>query len=276
MGRRALSKHARRPIAAGRATPAGQLRPVRGQADRPTPPPARFDPLVHPVAITGHCIIADQIRLPVAWCDMTGCGAVFADPAALGEADNRARAAAAGWRQDRAGQLLCPACQQRHRPAPAQREFRPLPATAGAHTAIDGTARAAGGVSHPVQPMTGRWSLAPGRGRHHGVQGRSRLAAPASDRDATPPLRTIPRPRTSPAPPAGPGPCASPAGHPPLPASRSSTAAPPHGQVTGHGAAAARHARRSFLPGRGPAPMPQRTTPKRHPHSGGRLITFSD
>jgi hypothetical protein len=55
-------------------------------------PPRRYDPLVHPVAVTEHCVIGDQIRVPAAWCDMAGCAARFADPAALGEADNRARA----------------------------------------------------------------------------------------------------------------------------------------------------------------------------------------
>jgi hypothetical protein len=62
-------------------------RPGRG---RQASPPGRFDPLVHPVAITEPCVIGDQIRLPAAWCDMPGCGAAFADLAALGETDNRA------------------------------------------------------------------------------------------------------------------------------------------------------------------------------------------
>ena len=36
----------------------------------------------------------------------------YADPAALGEADTRARAIAAGWRIDGLGRLACPTCQQ--------------------------------------------------------------------------------------------------------------------------------------------------------------------
>ena len=78
-------RHARR---SGVARWAGQMagfgpirrRPGRG---RQASPPGRFDPLVHPVAITEPCVIGDQIRLPAAWCDMPGCGAAFADPAAL-------------------------------------------------------------------------------------------------------------------------------------------------------------------------------------------------
>src|SRR5215471_17426645 len=77
-------------------------------------PLARRDPLAGPVAITEHCVIGDQIRVPAASCDMADCEAGFADLGALGEADNRARALGAGWRVDAVGQLLCPACQQRN------------------------------------------------------------------------------------------------------------------------------------------------------------------
>jgi hypothetical protein len=73
---------------------------------------ASHDPLVDPVPITGHCVIGDQIRMPAAWCDIAGCVARFADPAARGEADNRARALAAGWRADALGRFVCPACRQ--------------------------------------------------------------------------------------------------------------------------------------------------------------------
>jgi hypothetical protein len=75
--------------------------------------PSRRDPLLEPVAITEHCYIGDQIRVPAAWCDM-GCGRQFADPAALGEADNRARALAAGWCVDAYRRLACPVCRGRH------------------------------------------------------------------------------------------------------------------------------------------------------------------
>jgi hypothetical protein len=44
---------------------------------------------------------------------MTPCISRHADPAALGEADARARAIDAGWREDAFGRLACPGCQQR-------------------------------------------------------------------------------------------------------------------------------------------------------------------
>jgi hypothetical protein len=81
------------------------------------------------VAITGQSVIGDQIRVPIAGCAMAGCEAAFADPAALGEADNRARAVAAGWAKDDLGRLVCPGCQ-RDRPVPPwwvySREPRPV------------------------------------------------------------------------------------------------------------------------------------------------------
>ena len=46
------------------------------------------------------------------WCEMGSCISWYADPAALGEADTRARAIAAGWRIDALGRLACPRCQQ--------------------------------------------------------------------------------------------------------------------------------------------------------------------
>jgi hypothetical protein len=43
---------------------------------------------------------------------MGSCISHHTDPAALGEADIRARAIAAGWRVDALGRLACPQCQQ--------------------------------------------------------------------------------------------------------------------------------------------------------------------
>ena len=117
MNPRTPPRHARRLVGrrrSGRGVQQGLPLPAGAQAPRP---PARRDPqdpLVHPVAITERCVIGNQIRAPAAWCDTPGCGARFADPAALGEADNRARALAAGWCADAFGWLLCPACRQRH------------------------------------------------------------------------------------------------------------------------------------------------------------------
>jgi hypothetical protein len=56
--------------------------------------------------------IGDELRIPIAWCDMDACISYFAHPAALGEADIRARAIGAGWRVDAVGRLACPQCQQ--------------------------------------------------------------------------------------------------------------------------------------------------------------------
>src|SRR5215471_21284222 len=98
VGPQARPRHARRQGAAGWAGVMARPRPPARPADRQAlRAPAHRDPLVHPVAITEHCVIGDQIRVPAAWCDMAGCGSRFADLAALGEADNRARALAAGW-----------------------------------------------------------------------------------------------------------------------------------------------------------------------------------
>ena len=59
-----------------------------------------------------RAVIGDQLRMPIMWCEMGSCVSRHADPAALGEADTRARAIAAGWRIDALGRLACPQCQQ--------------------------------------------------------------------------------------------------------------------------------------------------------------------
>ena len=59
-----------------------------------------------------RAVIGDQLRMPIMWCEMGSCISWYADPAALGEADTRARAIGAGWRIDALGQLACPRCQQ--------------------------------------------------------------------------------------------------------------------------------------------------------------------
>jgi hypothetical protein len=65
-----------------------------------------------PIEITERAAIGDELRIPLAWCEMGSCISYHADPAALGEADIRARAIAAGWRVDALGRLACPQCQQ--------------------------------------------------------------------------------------------------------------------------------------------------------------------
>ena len=61
---------------------------------------------------TVRAVIGDQLRIPVMWCEMGSCISWHADPAALGEADTRARAIGAGWRIDALGRLACARCQQ--------------------------------------------------------------------------------------------------------------------------------------------------------------------
>jgi hypothetical protein len=73
--------------------------------------------------LTGRAVIGDQLRLPITWCEMGSCICWHADPAALGEADIRARAIGAGWRVDAFGRLACPRCQQSD---PGFRAARPV------------------------------------------------------------------------------------------------------------------------------------------------------
>jgi hypothetical protein len=65
-----------------------------------------------PAGAPARAVIGDQLRMPIMWCEMGSCISWHADPAALGEADARARALAAGWRIDAVGRLACPRCQQ--------------------------------------------------------------------------------------------------------------------------------------------------------------------
>ena len=64
------------------------------------------------IEITERAAIGDELRIPLAWCEMGSCISRYADPAALGEADIRTRAIASGWRVDALGRLACPQCQQ--------------------------------------------------------------------------------------------------------------------------------------------------------------------
>lgn len=61
---------------------------------------------------TQRAVIGDELRKPVLWCQMGSCVSRFADPDALGEADNRARAIGDGWREDAFARFACPACLQ--------------------------------------------------------------------------------------------------------------------------------------------------------------------
>jgi hypothetical protein len=181
VGAQAFPRHARRPGAGGWAGRMAGLRSpgprAHGQALGPS---ARRDPLVHPVAITEHCVIGDQIRVPAAWCDMAGCLARFADPAALGETDNRARALAAGWGEDSVGRLVCPACQQRHRQSAAQEMTVPEPEAAAPPTPPAAPPGPPGAVSQSARSLLARWCRAVSRGRHCGTRWPHVLLALAS------------------------------------------------------------------------------------------------
>jgi hypothetical protein len=60
-----------------------------------------------------RALIGEQLRTPIVWCELERtCISWHADRAALGVADVRARAIAAGWRVDALGRLACPQCQQ--------------------------------------------------------------------------------------------------------------------------------------------------------------------
>ena len=195
VGAQAFPRHARRPGARGWACRMASLRSPGPRADRQAlQSSARRDPLVHPVAITEHCVIGDQIRVPAAWCDMPGCLARFASPAALGETDNRARALVAGWGEDSVGRLVCPACQQRHRQSAAREITGPEPEAALARAPPGGPAGPPGAVSPSVRPMLARWRRAVSGGRHCGTRWPHVLLALASGSDgwAAPQRVTVP------------------------------------------------------------------------------------
>jgi hypothetical protein len=68
--------------------------------------------LAGPVDLTEPAVIGDKLRAPGIWCELAPCISHHIDPAALGLADVRARAVAAGWCYDALGRFACPACQQ--------------------------------------------------------------------------------------------------------------------------------------------------------------------
>ena len=72
---------------------------------------ARAEAAAH-AEMTVRAVIGDELRMPIMWCEMGSCISWHADPAALGEADIRARAIGSGWRIDAFGRLACPRCQQ--------------------------------------------------------------------------------------------------------------------------------------------------------------------
>ena len=167
MTAKAIPRHAR-PFGRQRGIPRlpeGRWHRVRapgiaqpGLPDGPMP----ADPLAGPVAITQRAVLGDQIRRPTAWCEMAACLSRYDDPAALGEADIRARALGAGWRRDTAGRLLCPYCQRRrpglHTAYPGAGQDNPPARGPGLQT---GHARA-GGISAVWSALSARRRRLPG------------------------------------------------------------------------------------------------------------------
>jgi hypothetical protein len=157
--------------------------------------------------------IGDELRIPIAWCEMGSCISRYEDPVALGEADIRARAIAAGWRIDALRRLACPKCQQSdpwfrtvHPVALWDRDRAVIMAALMAAALreganFDGSAGAETGVIPAIPPEIGP---SPARGRHRAGTGRSGPAAEQQDapelQDAPgqPPAFARPRPRRRP------------------------------------------------------------------------------
>ena len=113
-----IPRHAQ-TLARQRWVPRPNVGRLPGPAAPGTAPPladdrVRTGALAGPVAITEQAVLGDTIRRPTAWCEMPSCISRHDHPAALGEADIRARALAAGWCHDAVGRLVCRSCQQRN------------------------------------------------------------------------------------------------------------------------------------------------------------------
>jgi hypothetical protein len=102
---------ARAEIAARAEAAARVQAAARAEAAAHAEAAARAEAAAH-AASTVRAVIGDELRMPIMWCEMGSCVSWYADPAALGEADNRARAIKAGWRIDAVGRRACPSCQQ--------------------------------------------------------------------------------------------------------------------------------------------------------------------
>ena len=98
--------------APGRVAQPQQPTPAGGAGAAPAAPGGPSWPGRGADQVTVRAVIGDELRKPVLWCQMGSCIASFAHPDALGEADNRARAIDAGWREDAFARFACPACLQ--------------------------------------------------------------------------------------------------------------------------------------------------------------------
>lgn len=139
----------------------GQARPPRHAYPRSETLAAT--PVTRPIArtrTTMRAVIGDRLRLPMMWCEMDSCICWYAHPAALGEADARARAIDAGWRVDAVGLLVCPRCLQTasgfQSPHPVvlwdQEQAVAMSAPPADEPGADAAADAAWELSHDVHP----------------------------------------------------------------------------------------------------------------------------
>jgi hypothetical protein len=103
------------PLAEPAALPVHAALPMLGAPPRlPAEVAVHAEPAIPdaPATVTMRAVIGDQLRIPISWCEMGSCISWHADPEALGEGDERARAIEVGWRLDAFGRLACPRCQQ--------------------------------------------------------------------------------------------------------------------------------------------------------------------
>jgi hypothetical protein len=159
----------------------------------PTGPPVRRTRLRTSVEITERSAIGDELRIPIAWCEMGSCISRHEDPAALGEADIRARAVAEGWRVDALGRLACPKCQQSdawfwtaHPVAPWDRETAVARTTLMAavvreHAAFTDATDRERGMIPDARPAIG---VSMARGRHREYPGRPRRGPAEESRES--------------------------------------------------------------------------------------------
>jgi len=178
------------PPAPAMPPPAPVTPPPAPAAAPPAPRASDDGDLADGGAVPERAPIGDELRIPLAWCDMDACIAYYEHPAALGEADIRARAIAAGWRVDAVGRLACPQCQQ-HVPwfwttQPVVPWDRGRAVTAAARLAAAVRAEATGGETDPgaipaaAEPPPAPW---PAEGRdQEGSRGRDQAAGGWPDR----------------------------------------------------------------------------------------------
>jgi hypothetical protein len=106
-------------------------RPARRERSR------EADALTGPTLTTERAVIGDELRELATWCQIGACVSRHTDADALGEADIRNKAVAAGWCVDLFGRMVCPSCQQRYPvwcarpPADRPRRVDMVPAAGG-------------------------------------------------------------------------------------------------------------------------------------------------